>query len=281
MCNRWNDLVSKATTAGAAVMIGFSLFSNAVAIDPCRPATPGPCKADGVCRPNEIEWGHYRTRWRTWPGEKKETGATPDAADPSQEGLTLPPLERPNPEDENLRGPAKTTTEKTKQDAATEGEVQGLDPLQPGLDPVQPELNPVQPEADDVPEFELQGYQNLIPIPAFDAPPELPTSLRKAAIQPPASPAPKTSSQRTQQTSTTRLVNPAKTTVAIPAVIAPLQPAKPVLPAGLQAELNRPQPVVQANVSSSRKLNLVNPAAGTVVPQPKLNNAVFFEISDQ
>ena len=131
----------------------------------CQPETPCPCAADGICRPKRETWGHYKTRWRTWPGELR--GDEPELADtPSATEETLPPFETPTPEQEDLRGPAK-------KDAPDEATAEDGDPLD-----VPAQLLP-GPEA--LPAIDPQGSQLHEPQ-LEDAPPELPASLRQAAL---------------------------------------------------------------------------------------------------
>ena len=137
------------------------------------PPTPCPCTADGVCRPKRDSWGHYETRWRTWPGDPASQEPTQaDGAAPSRDELrSLPPFETPLPEQEDLRGPAKDKASKAAKDAASDNAAgEGPEALVPG--------------ADAIPAFDPQGNRSEIPgeIPSMnDAPPALPASLRQAA----------------------------------------------------------------------------------------------------
>ena len=89
------------------------------AVEP-RPTTPCRCSADGVCRPNRLEWGYWHTNWRRWPGD-----AIPEAAGATDEGEQALEEElkkgfiRPKPADEDLRGPAKPERGESAED--TEG----------------------------------------------------------------------------------------------------------------------------------------------------------------
>lgn len=155
----------------AATLAGSGSLSYGVT--GCQPQTPCPCAADGVCRPNRETWGHYKTRWRTWPGEI--SGDKPTVADaPTTEAETLPPFETPIPEQEDLRGPPKEKPSKDEEPAA---EAEGDMPAQllPGPEAL-PAIDPQGNNQHQLPQLE-------------DAPPELPESLRQAAImlnQPPA-----------------------------------------------------------------------------------------------
>jgi hypothetical protein len=280
MFKGWNRL-GQFATSGAAALIGITMLANAWALDPCRLPTPCPCKAEGVCRPNELEWGHYQTRWRSWPGESKQVGATPDSADPSQDPLLLKPFEHPMPEEEDLRGPAKTTTDRSRGEtgAAEAGEVpvqplelpvQPLElPIQPLEQPIQPLDQPVQPqpgeqEEVEFPDFELQGFQDEMPIQLNDAPPTLPTSLQQAEgpfLGNPIAPG--------------KIVQPKRVRRAQASL--PQQRTRPVR---LPQVTERYHPVVQANVDMSKRLELVNPAARTLMPDSQLHGAVFYESFD-
>ncbi len=84
-----------------------------------RPALPCPCEADGICYPNRAEWGHYQTSWRRWPGD---TPAGADAETQAEEQLKeeLDPFLRPDPVDEDLRGPAKPDRDEDDEEADEE-----------------------------------------------------------------------------------------------------------------------------------------------------------------
>lgn len=148
----------------AATLAGSGSLSYGVT--GCRPQTPCPCAADGVCRPKRETWGHYKTRWRTWPGEIR--GEQPTEADAPTAGKeSLPPFETPLPELEDLRGPAKD--KKKSKDDKSEASGEGDKPAQllPG------------PEA--LPAIDPQSNQ-LQMQPLEDAPPQLPESLRQSAL---------------------------------------------------------------------------------------------------
>jgi len=136
----------------------------------CQPETPCPCAADGVCRPKSESWGHYKTRWRSWPGEQH--GQQPALADPTDgPEQALPPFETPIPEQEDLRGPAKDKKEKTRKGAADSG----------ADDRATDEPGQLLPGPEDLPVFDPQGHQLDLPT-LDDAPPALPESLRQAAL---------------------------------------------------------------------------------------------------
>jgi len=270
MFYRWNR-VSRIATAGAAAIIGITLAANTWALDACRTPTPYPCGVDGVCRPNAFSYGHYKTRWRPWPGEAKQLGATPDAADPGKGELELDPFEHPKPEDENLRGPAKTKKEKARNkavegEAAAEGTIEGL--VQPLLEdgPLEDGPLPDFEQQETLPDFELQGYQDVMPVPVGDAPPALPQSLKRGNIL-----------QLGGQMSASIETQPQR---PVRFTLATAPPEQPVRPAHLQATTSRRQPVVRANVDLSKPLQLVNPAAGNVVPKSNVIRPVYYEASD-
>ncbi len=241
--------LSRVTTPWAVSLIALLLVANTWALDECRPATPNPCSADGECRPQALLWGYSQTRWRHWPGEKKQPGATPEVVDPDKGLLELEPFIHPDPVKEDLRGPAKIKKpSKSARDADTGEEATGKGAEEPRLEE-ELEHPPLEEEA--LPDFELQGYQEVMPIPTDDSPPALPESLRLVSGQ-----------QPLRAATTTALAQPVRAA------------HRDVAPAF------RPQPVVQANASTSKRVQLVNPAAGTVVRENDLEKAVYFESTD-
>lgn len=264
MFYRWNYL-SSITMMATAALLGVAT-TQARAIDGCRPATPCPCGVDGVCRPNIPSYGHYQTRWRDWPGDESQAGATPDATGPSQDETKLPPFTRPVPENEDLRGPAKTKSEKAKIKAETEEA--GMEAVQPPPEVNQPLPKAEQPpleveqplfEEDAAPNFDLQG-NHVIPIPTDDAPPALPRSLQQASTQPLRYSLIANGSARQQQP------------IRLATATSPVPPAQP---AYRQTAAARPQPVVQANAQMSNQLQLINPAAKSVVKERKIKRPNF------
>lgn len=184
--------------------------SLSFAVTGCQPETPCPCAADGICRPKRATWGHYKTRWRTWPGEVR--GEEPELADtPTAGDEELPPFETPLPEQEDLRGPAKDKKDSDDGDAADGDPLDVPDVLLPG------------PEA--LPAIDPQGNQMHAPQ-LEDTPPALPESLRQAAmllnLQPAvqAQVSPMASMPTVQQASwqqpTAGLINPASAVVVEP-----------------------------------------------------------------
>ena len=159
----------------ALLVAGLSDWSHG---NPCKPATPCPCAADGICRPNTTTWGHYTTRWRTWPGEAAGRQPTPADGVPDDQPQPLPPYETPTPDQEDLRGPAKDKAAKKDRgdDAEAPAELPADEPGQ------------LLPGPGELPAFDPQGSQQLPPRdnqlvvpPMDDAPPALPDSLRQAA----------------------------------------------------------------------------------------------------
>jgi len=140
----------------------------------CQPQTPCPCAADGVCRPKRESWGHYKTRWRSWPGELRDQ--QPTLTDSTTDGpeQALPPFEAPIPEQEDLRGPVKDKKKKNRREEADNG-VDNRATDEPG------QLLPGPEDLEDLPAFDPQGHQFDLPT-LEDAPPALPESLRQAAL---------------------------------------------------------------------------------------------------
>lgn len=156
---------------------------------PCQPTTPCPCAADGTCHPKRDTWGTYITRWRPWPGET--VGLTPSQAEAeagAAEGQ-LPQLERPRPELEDLRGPAKKTPSAAaggQPTGAGEVELPGVPEIPgpaeaPGAGEEAPpagEQN-LPPGGFQIPDFQPQGSLQTLPE-VEDAPPALPAGIRQA-----------------------------------------------------------------------------------------------------
>jgi len=144
-------------------LLGFVVFSATTGLSDargagvgCLPPTPSPCAADGICRPNQASFGYSPTRWRPWPGDPKPEAPTP-AEDPiAEEEMKLAPFEHPTPEDEDVRGPAKT---------------ESFTP------PEEEDSSQALPD-DPFPELDPQGSIPALPR-QDDAPPELPRRLRK------------------------------------------------------------------------------------------------------
>ncbi|MEM8943793.1 MAG: hypothetical protein AAGD11_01315 [Planctomycetota bacterium] len=238
-------IVAAATllVALASVRVGYALGDCACG---CSPSTPCACAADGVCRPKRDSWGHYKTRWRAWPGEP--SGQTPTLADQqgaaAPEVTPLPDYETPLLEQEDLRAPKKKKQEKAEEaDDAMPIELPGELPgqLLPG-----PGDAPADQAAPDLDPF--SGVPEVPPM--EDAPPALPASLRQAAE----SMGMPTLSQKSQ-------------TGLKPAAI-------------LQASAE--MPIQQADWQSSELTKLVNPAAAAIEPAgAPLQQAVYYEAADQ
>ncbi len=144
----------------------------------CGPTTPCSCAADGICRPKRDTWGHYHTRWRTWPGEKIERSPV-EAGESEDEDTQLPDdledLELPKKEQEDLRVAPKAKKKRTADEAA---------PLEiPGADPAPLLPGPEEAPAEEGP-IDFDPFSELPELPQMeDAPPALPPSLRQAALE--------------------------------------------------------------------------------------------------
>lgn len=227
----------------------------------CSPTTPCPCAADGVCRPKRDSWGHYKTRWRAWPGEtsgQEPTLATPDETEESTLD-ELPPYQTPPPEQEDLRVPAKDK----KKAGDEEGEATEMQIELPGELPGEalpgPGIQPAPGGAAEPDDFDPFSQQPGVPL--DDAPPALPPSLRQAAA---AMGMPVMGSPRVAQQ-----IRPAAMHQA------PLeQPtATPAMPVGA---------VQQASFQSSPGIQLINPASAVVEPAATpLQQAIYYEASDR
>ena len=224
----------------------------------CGPTTPCPCAADGVCRPKRDSWGHYKTKWRAWPGEP--SGKAPTLAE--QEGAgepevtPLPEYETPPAEQEDLRMPKKKKKDRPEdsEDAATEEmpmEIPGQ--LLPGPG--------VAPEGDALPD--LDPFSGVPNVPAMeDAPPTLPKSLRQAAVS---------------------MGMPRLTLQPLPVQSESIQPNQmqpmptQIVPASAE------MPVEQANWQTGAAAQLANPAVATAVEPANvpLQPAVYYEASDE
>ncbi len=225
----------------------------------CQPPTPSPCAADGVCRPKADSWGHYETRWRSWPGEPMSQRPTSAGRGPDGKAQGLAPFELPKPEQEDLRGPVKNKSDKKKK--ATDIPTPAIEvPVMeiPAGEPV-PDV-PAEP-ADALQIFEPQSSTQpeapgMAEVPnTNDDPPVLPKSLRQAAQS--------LSVQSPRAQHQVRL--------QIPATVRPFasQPIK---------QVNWHQPT-----TSQASIQLINPASAIVV-EPGVENlqqAIYYEASDQ
>ena len=88
-----------------ALATGMVVQSLALGGKPLPPSPP-PCAPDGACYPKRDTWGYNVTRWRAWPGEDPVVPTPVDVLPPDEE-IPLRPLERPDPRDEDLRGPRR------------------------------------------------------------------------------------------------------------------------------------------------------------------------------
>ncbi len=219
----------------------------------CGPTTPCACAADGICRPKRETWGHYHTRWRTWPGEvierpPSQTGE-PDAAD-DQVVDPLDGYETPKPEQEDLRAPPKAKRERAVEEAAPV-ELPGAEPapLLPGPEEAPAEEDPI----------DFDPFSELPELPQMeDAPPALPPSLRQAAI---AISKAKVANARPQRT---RRTQPRVAMNITPEMLT--QPVRQV--SWQQQQSSMPQ---------------VNPASAvqTSAAQQPLQQAIYYEASDK
>jgi len=149
-----------------ATLLGLAFFFDAIgstnargAEVGCLPPTPGPCAADGICRPNQASFGYSPTRWRQWPGDPKAEEPTPaDEEAVEEEEMVLEPFEHPAPEEEDTRGPAKAKS----------------------FSPAEESPSPAISEEVPFPELDQQG-SIPVEIRTDDAPPELPRRLRRLA----------------------------------------------------------------------------------------------------
>ena len=162
----------------AALLLGATLAPHASGWQ--QPATPCPCAADGVCRPNG-PWGHTPTKWRPWPGDTLGRVAPSADEEETREQLQLSPFELPPITKEGQRGPNITKPPKAPRDEASPAPamddmddldarpparqpeadaLQGFDPDalgEPGDFQFEPPVeDPLHPEAEPQPEFDLK-----------------------------------------------------------------------------------------------------------------------------
>ncbi len=156
MFNHSSQFDRLALVSIAVLLLGATLVPDASGWQ--QAATPCPCAAEGVCRPNG-PWGHTPTKWRPWPGDT--LGQAPATAEEAEvrKQLELDPFELPPIVKEGQRGPNKSKPPKAKredQDAAEAAEDNVLGPAAP-----QPEVDPL--EGIDPGAFEPQDEFNLDP----------------------------------------------------------------------------------------------------------------------
>jgi hypothetical protein len=175
----------------AALMLGSTLVEDARGWQ--HPATPCPCAADGVCRPNG-PWGHTPTKWRPWPGDTLGREETSAEETETRKEFPLPDHELPPITKEGLRGPdiVKPPRPKREESEAAEPAIaqpqadplEGVDPLgiggqedfnlePPVEDPLQPAIEPqpgidlleegpeAEPEANPLEEFDPFSQLNV------------------------------------------------------------------------------------------------------------------------
>jgi len=117
-------------TSSVPILLACATWSAARPPVPIDRPTPPPCAADGICYPNENEWGFYPGRWRRWPGyELVPTPAEPTPAE--RLGPDLAPYEVPPAEREDERAPPASTK---REAAAPAEESSGGAPASEGLD---------------------------------------------------------------------------------------------------------------------------------------------------
>ena len=246
------------STAWTAALLGLVLASAVSGSEiGCLPPTPGPCAADGICRPNRESFGYNQTRWRPWPGDpqpKKPTLADEQAEDVEME---LDPFERPPAEKEGNRAPTKTKA--LEAGTAESEESEPVESLLPNLDD--------------------QGSHRAMPLPD-DAPPPLPESLRKFAI-----------ANRIGHLAQSKPTPPAVNAATIVSDIegSRISPRRSALEQSTRTNLQPPEPITaimqvaaEQHISYSTDrdpdLGLVNPAAVGI--ERGAQQAVYFEASD-
>lgn len=172
----------------ASLLVGIGVVGAAPVQGQCRPATPAPCAADGMCYPNRNTWGSYTTNWRPFPGDTVGVTPTPETEEQRLQS-ELPPFIVPGPEQEDLRGPVRPTrpVPPTEQPA--------VETPPPALGQPMPEpfpggeAQPAAPAAEEGPgpfdDLDLPGFGppqgRLQPLPTIeDGPPALPSGLSRA-----------------------------------------------------------------------------------------------------
>mgnify|MGYP001288014891 FL=1 len=158
----------------ATLLVGCCLQDLAVA-QPGRAETPCPCAADGTCHPRRETWGTYLTQWRVWPGEQANIVPEPEKAVESDIRSQLPIIERPRPDEEDLRGPAKPVAPEAPQEPTAVGaeEVPAAEAAPAAEAPANDGLQ--------LPGFDPQGSLHQLPQ-IEDVPPALPKSLSQAML---------------------------------------------------------------------------------------------------
>ena len=85
----------KGSTSLAIALLAMGIGVKAETLASAQPLaftkpSPGPCCADGKCRPKRDTWGHYKTRWRQWPLDPRAEVPGPEPDDAPVDGI-LPP----------------------------------------------------------------------------------------------------------------------------------------------------------------------------------------------
>jgi hypothetical protein len=179
----------------ASLVLGLSVVIAPEASGQCRPTTPAPCAADGMCYPKRETWGNYTTHWRPYPGDALGPAPTRAEENASELQKELPTFIVPTPDKEDQRGPVrpKRTAEPTTTPAPTEGGINELPAIGQPLDQAPPAAEgeqPAEPPAEQPPgglnnNLDLPGFgppQSLLqPLPQTeDGLPALPTALSQA-----------------------------------------------------------------------------------------------------
>lgn len=236
----------------------------------CRPSTPYPCAADGTCRPKRETFGSYHTRWRPWPGDPQQAVSTLDDDQTPDDKQELKGFERPTPEKEGNRAPAKTKafqSPESEPEPETDASEAATEEQEPATD---------LPAEDLFPDFDDQSSYQLLP-PQDDAPPALPPSLRKFAT-----------SHQLARIAVPQLpqTNPVRESFAI--APNPAQQATAKKPQ--QQSLRYPEPIsaitqvaaeqrISSRTHRPASMNLVNPAAtGT---HQGAQQAIYYEATDK
>ncbi len=244
----------------------------------CRPGTPYPCAADGTCRPKRETFGSYHTRWRPWPGDPQQAVSTLDDDQTPDDKQELKGFERPTPEKEGNRAPAKTNAfQSSETEPETDASEAATEEQEPATD---------LPAEDLFPDFDDQSSYQLLP-PQDDAPPALPPSLRKFATshQLARVALPQLSQTNPVRQSFAIAPNPARQATAKKPLQQPLRYPALRYPAPRYPEPSSAitQVAAEQRISSRThrpaNMNLVNPAAtGT---QQGAQQAIYYEATDK
>jgi len=284
--SRWR--LDGATVVMVALIGGIVIQGLAAGGHPLPPSPP-PCSPDGFCYPKVDSWGYNKTRWRAWPGEDPAVVPTPvDELVPEEP--PLPPFDRPEPRDEDRRGPARPVPVVRGLLQDPTGPVDPAVPFDPavpdqppldgvpavpfGEEPAQPFQEPqIGPAQDDFfPDFNQQGQMGPRSD-SDDSPPALPSGLRAAL-----------------QTKSTRQHSQSATHHAAPhgeALIRTTGPAVSLPAVAANAKLGGPTDLKHLgwDQTGASSIRLVNPAAADIVysedAEEQLQQALYIEASDQ